>query len=222
MDPMQTAINTIVHSFYATRIYQISQRKDWWTPILVCTLNVVQVGLSVVDTIDGSRIHSIAAIDDNKRSLTMGIAVLSCTAAEDVICAVALSYYLHRNRSGVKSTDTLINKLIVHAINNGALTSLASISAVIVLVPIPKNLVYLAIYEVVGNLYANSLLSTLNSRRSHVLIRASLPVTVDSSHLSFANPGSSSEISSTHAVDTPANVFPKVNFAIIILKNHEL
>ncbi|ESK81303.1 hypothetical protein Moror_12130 [Moniliophthora roreri MCA 2997] len=43
--PVTTATNTIVHLFYAARIYLLSGGKDWWTPAIVCVLKIVQIGM---------------------------------------------------------------------------------------------------------------------------------------------------------------------------------
>ncbi|KAI3615052.1 hypothetical protein WG66_016833 [Moniliophthora roreri] len=226
--PVTTATNTIVHLFYIGRIYKrkrydqlttvhtsrtetskVSHKRDWWTPATLCILKVVQIEtgfevLSIMVTIRATQINNFTLIADNERLMnrvqTMCITALSFTAAVDMICATALSYYLHSNRSGIQRSDTLINKLIIHSINNGALTSLASISVVIVMAPKPKNLLYLAIFEVVGNLYANSLLSTLNSRKSQG--QSSLPIKFDSSNQSFGTLRPMSVIRSTGTGDT--------------------
>ncbi|ESK83237.1 hypothetical protein Moror_3264, partial [Moniliophthora roreri MCA 2997] len=196
----QSAIATIVFMFYAVRIYLLSHKRDWWTPAIVCVLNVAQTALSIALAVGMAKHRFFAVITTNKQSIAIGIAPLFCNAAGDVICAVALSYYLHSNRSGIKSTDTRINKLIIHAINNGVLTVVAAISTVVFAIAKPKNLVYQAVFQVVGNLYANSLLSTLNSRNIHV--KAFLPVSVDSSHLDLAFRPASETSRLTQAADT--------------------
>ncbi|EEB93854.1 hypothetical protein MPER_07439, partial [Moniliophthora perniciosa FA553] len=146
-----SAIKAIVHPFYAARVYQLSHRKDWWTPSFVFILTIGQVVLTIIITVEAAQVLSFTVLADNERIITMTTVLLLVCAAEDVICAVALSYYLHTNRSGIKSTDTLINKLIVHAINNGALTSVVAISVAAFMIPKPKNLVYLAILQVIAN-----------------------------------------------------------------------
>ncbi|EEB97801.1 hypothetical protein MPER_02806, partial [Moniliophthora perniciosa FA553] len=83
-----------------------------------CTLKVVQIVLSIMATIQGTQIQFFMLIADNERLMTMCITALSSAAAIDIICATALSYYLHSSRSGIQRSDTLINKLIIHSINN--------------------------------------------------------------------------------------------------------
>ncbi|KAI3608162.1 hypothetical protein WG66_006602 [Moniliophthora roreri] len=178
-----TAINTIVHLFYAARIYQLSNKRDWWTPGIVCLLKVAHI-LRLVETLT----------ENGRIIILVTIASFACLVTLDVICAVALS------------TNTLINKLIVHTINNGALTSVASASIIIFLVPVPKNLIFFAIYVVEAK---------LNSRRSHV---NALPVAVEPSNLSFATSGLSSGVSSAPVADAPSHTvdFPEPHVEVLI------
>ncbi|EEB93961.1 hypothetical protein MPER_07313, partial [Moniliophthora perniciosa FA553] len=79
------------------------------------------------------------------------------------------------------------------------------------IVPKPKNLIYFSIFEVIGNLYANSLLSTLNSRKSHAHSRVSLPVTVDSSNQSFGTLRTRhGSMSTTHVPEIRNMDYPKI------------
>ncbi|ESK87025.1 hypothetical protein Moror_11985 [Moniliophthora roreri MCA 2997] len=203
--PLTTLIEAIVHSFYAGRIYQLSRKRDWWTPAVVCILKTVQIALSIIITIDVFNIKSYIDIANNKRA--MDISCFLCSLVGDILCAGTLSYYLHTSRSGINSTDSLINKLIIHTVNNGAVTSMAGICLFVFIVPKPKSLIYFAIFQVLSNLYANSLLSTLNSRRPHA--EAPLSVVADSSNHSFGKLRPLNGSISTTATD-------HVNFSVLI------
>ncbi|ESK92609.1 hypothetical protein Moror_4348 [Moniliophthora roreri MCA 2997] len=154
------ALNTIVHLFYTAQIYKISNKKGWWICVILCLLKMVQLASSIYVMVGGGQRHSYMLYFENETFMTMAIVTHTIAAAEDVICASAISYYLHRGRSGIKSTDTLINKLIAHAINNGALTSVAGICSLMLMVSRQKNLLYTGTFTIIGNLYSNSILST--------------------------------------------------------------
>ncbi|KAJ3998613.1 hypothetical protein F5050DRAFT_1710372 [Lentinula boryana] len=76
-------------------------------------------------------------------SLSMTVNVLGAVA--DVMIAAGLFYFLHRSRTGFKKSDTMISKLILIW---------------------GKTLIYVAFYFSLGRLYSNSLLATLNARKS--------------------------------------------------------
>jgi hypothetical protein len=82
----------------------------------------------------------------------------------DVFIAASLCILLHGNRSPVIETNTLVNTLIIYAINRCLLTSLVAVAEVIAFAIIPDSLWFIAIDFVIGKLYANSLLASLNSR----------------------------------------------------------
>ncbi|KAG2040894.1 hypothetical protein BDR03DRAFT_1007671 [Suillus americanus] len=90
----------------------------------------------------------------------------------DVFIAASLCILLHGNRSPFNETNTLVNTLIIYAINRCLLTSVVAVVEVIAFAIIPGSLWFIAIDFVIGKLYANSLLASLNSRsalrgRSH-------------------------------------------------------
>uniref|UniRef100_A0A0W0F250 DUF6534 domain-containing protein n=1 Tax=Moniliophthora roreri TaxID=221103 RepID=A0A0W0F250_MONRR len=217
--PLTTLIEAIVHSFYAGRIYQLSRKRDWWTPAVVCILKTVQIALSIIITIDVFNIKSYIDIANNKRVTAMDISCFLCSLVGDILCAGTLSYYLHTSRSGINSTDSLINKLIIHTVNNGAVTSMAGICLFVFIVPKPKSLIYFAIFQVLSNLYANSLLSTLNSRRPHA--EAPLSVVADSSNHSFGKLRPLNGSISTTATDHPVRIPEPLSDVYISGRNAE-
>ncbi|TFK47847.1 hypothetical protein OE88DRAFT_752907 [Heliocybe sulcata] len=88
------------------------------------------------------------------------------TVLSDVLVAGALCGLLWHERSDFGDTNALIGSLIVWAINRCLLTSILAIIEMITFAARPNEFWYLAVDFVVGKLYANSLLATLNSRKA--------------------------------------------------------
>jgi len=156
-----TAIITlIVHSFFAWRVWILGRGSLIMPSIIMVgaiansalTLTTVAISFQAVEFSEFP--HSI----DITSSTALALAV-----ATDLTIAGSLGYYLHKGRSGYSKTDHLINKLIFWAVNVGILTSSADL-VVLISSEAQSNLVFLAVFEVVGNLYANSMLATLNIR----------------------------------------------------------
>ncbi|KIJ64218.1 hypothetical protein HYDPIDRAFT_28656 [Hydnomerulius pinastri MD-312] len=123
----------------------------------------------------------------------------------DVCIAGALCVLLHGNRSPFYKTNLLVNTLIIYAINRCLLTSAVAVAEVIMFAISPHSLWFLAIDFVIGKLYANSFLASLNSRSSlrgrglHSDVDSSMRMnTVDLSDLRVS-PG---EDSGSHAVNS--------------------
>jgi len=116
---------------------------------------------------------------------------LSLAVVTDVLIAGSLAYYLHTSRSGIKRTDKLVNQLLAYTINNGILTSAFDIVTLVFVTTEVNNLIFLAVFQVVGNLYTNSMMATLNSRKPHVAT-----TTIDEVHFSSIRVAGGSHASS--------------------------
>ncbi|PPQ66561.1 hypothetical protein CVT24_007126 [Panaeolus cyanescens] len=82
----------------------------------------------------------------------------------DILIAVALCVLLGSKRIGFDDTNSIIDRLIIFAINRCILTSAIAIVETIVFSVLPNSFYSVAIDFVIGKLYANSLLAVLNSR----------------------------------------------------------
>ncbi|KAI5122024.1 hypothetical protein M0805_008015 [Coniferiporia weirii] len=85
-------------------------------------------------------------------------------AAADVVIAAVLIVLLHRSRTGVRRSETIINRLIIFTVNTGLLTSFCAILAVIFVSLYPDEYIYITFYICISRMYTNSLLATLNAR----------------------------------------------------------
>ncbi|PPQ96148.1 hypothetical protein CVT26_004783 [Gymnopilus dilepis] len=92
---------------------------------------------------------------------SMGLG-LSC--ALDIMITLSLFFLLRKTRRQSIMLHSIIDSLILYAFEIGTLTSAATVASMLCWVLIDNNLIFLALHFIVGKLYANSLLATLNSR----------------------------------------------------------
>ncbi|TFK41524.1 hypothetical protein BDQ12DRAFT_388149 [Crucibulum laeve] len=175
----------LVHLFYAKRVYTVS-RKNKIITVAIALLTLAGFGMGIVKAFRLKYFYLFGAI------VALQEASISVSVATDILIASSLSYHLHHSRTGLRSTDTLINKLTIFAINNGVLTSVFGIVTLIALRVKSDNLVYFAVFQVIGNLYTNSLLATLNARRSMTSDVISMPLEFSTTSTAMQN-GSSGE-----------------------------
>ncbi|OJT10973.1 hypothetical protein TRAPUB_12512 [Trametes pubescens] len=76
----------------------------------------------------------------------------------------SLAYYLHTRRTGLRQSNDIITKLIGLSVTTGLLIAAFNIADLIAYVTADKNLYVLFFNFMLGKLYANSLLTSLNSR----------------------------------------------------------
>ncbi|KAF9459307.1 hypothetical protein BDZ94DRAFT_1048553 [Collybia nuda] len=151
-----------VHTFYTRRVYYMSQKNVPLT-IVIVVLSLVHFGSHVFSTVEGFQFLS----DDQRWTYVPAYLSVSLflAAVTDITIVASLTHYLRKNKSGMQNTDTIVNYLITHIVGNGILTTVVDI-LVLIFAIVNRNMIYLAIYQVVANLYANSVLASLNSRRS--------------------------------------------------------
>ncbi|KAK0490031.1 hypothetical protein EDD18DRAFT_1188022 [Armillaria luteobubalina] len=203
----------LVYLFYARRIYYLSNHNVPLVAVIIF-LSVCRLGTSLGLT--GFSIHLKYFVQFERHSVTSLVrASLAIHVVTDFLVAGSLCYYLHSSRTGVKRTDTLINRLMVYAIHNGLITAVADILVMAFNIAYPGNLVYLAVYQIVANLYSNSLLATLNARRPSKQVNNNFTSEVDMLSLStfgngrttaINNPNTRVDINITSDVDTMRDI----------------
>ncbi|KAF5353533.1 hypothetical protein D9756_007836 [Leucocoprinus leucothites] len=186
---LNVIIAFVVQCFFTRKIHILCGPKFKWFVTSIISLSVVAhlaFGLETVVFLfikkELSKLPEMTLIAATPFAIT---AVLS-----DIFIAGALCWLLHGSKTNFKRTNTVISKLIVYAINRCLLTSLVAVGEVIAFSASPHTLWYLAIDFVIGKLYANSLLATLNSRQS--IKAAASNISGNSVHLSDLEFGSGS------------------------------
>jgi len=162
---MNVILAFIVQCFFTKRIYFLCPPKvKWWLPS--CTGFIVLAhfcfGLETVGEFFQKK--AFVKLQEAKWDAALPFAVAAILS--DVVIAAALCTLLNNNRTEYKATNNLINRLILLAINRCVLTSAIAIVEVIVYAVRPNSSYFLAIDFLIGKLYANSLLASLNSRES--------------------------------------------------------
>ncbi|KAF8871071.1 hypothetical protein BD779DRAFT_1454541, partial [Infundibulicybe gibba] len=148
-------------SFLTMRIWRLSDRNIWITSVMV---------LSVLGEFGMSMAHGKVAGSSNSTYLTDVIRCLSImvnvlAATSDILIVAMLCILLHQARTGSPSSDTMINKLILFAVNTGFLTSLCAVASLVSILVAGGTFLYIGFFFCIGRLYTNSLLANLNARK---------------------------------------------------------
>ncbi|KAG2158768.1 uncharacterized protein EDB93DRAFT_564380 [Suillus bovinus] len=155
---VNTTLPFIVHSFYCHRVWIISDKNIYVTiPIILFAALSYVLGLTV--------------IPPQKTGAFSNDAILKISAADafqNVLCDSAISlsvyFYLRPGRSGVRRTDTRIQRITNNFIGMGFLVCLLAIG-IFILYWAKWFAAIGGVAMVLRNSYANSLLSILNARK---------------------------------------------------------
>ncbi|THH11133.1 hypothetical protein EW146_g8148 [Bondarzewia mesenterica] len=162
-------VGTVVKICFGMRVWKFSKGNYVITGFIVI-MALVQLGFAFSKSPHMHDIDHTCLMHDYDTSsifhqITIATTSLALGVTTDIFTAAALSYFLHKMRTGYTKSDTLINQLILYSVNNGFLTSVCSLAVVILYNIMPTNFIFMGMYFVLSKLYANSCLSTLNTRR---------------------------------------------------------
>ncbi|KAJ7126261.1 hypothetical protein C8R44DRAFT_874624 [Mycena epipterygia] len=85
--------------------------------------------------------------------------------AADILITAALCWRLNKQRTGIQSTNVLLNWLITTAVNRGVLTMLSAALNLILFSAKPRTFYFIVWILLSGKFYMNSMLATLNTRQ---------------------------------------------------------
>ncbi|KAJ7180978.1 hypothetical protein C8R46DRAFT_1211266 [Mycena filopes] len=143
-----TALVTfLVHCFFAHRIFLLS-RKNWVMPLPVLALTLLRLAASAVSTSEMYHYGSYDLFREHARWIfTLGLSVSSLV---DLLITGLLIYLFQKNRTGTGRLNHVIDKLILYGLETGSLTCVGTITAMLLWVITPRNLIFLGLHVVIG------------------------------------------------------------------------
>ncbi|KAJ7141651.1 hypothetical protein C8R46DRAFT_1135466 [Mycena filopes] len=155
-------VGPVVQAFYAYRILRLSHNHV--VPIICWLLSLFRfvnlLGIAIASFVVGDLIEFKA------RFSWLVVTSLAISAFTDVLITGTTCYFLRaqsESRHQFQRTKRMIDLMILWTIQTGLLTSITSVVMLICFLSM-DNLVWVAILFLVSRSFANSLLSTLNSR----------------------------------------------------------
>ncbi|KAJ7362557.1 hypothetical protein DFH08DRAFT_1073669 [Mycena albidolilacea] len=149
--------------FYASRIWILTKR-DWRYTAPVVLLALCQFVAGLVQTVEVAKVHLYTKLQaaTGPISSTQSGATLAC----DLTITAILCYVLRKSRSGIRRTDSAVDRMIIFALNRGAMTSIWALLQLIFFVGMPGTFVFMMFILPSSQLYVISVCSMLISRES--------------------------------------------------------
>lgn len=171
-------LGVCVRIFYLWRIWLLSERNVLLVASLF-TLYIVHIGFGFGSAISCVLHATWTEYQNNHITFLINVIALSLGCASDIVTAAILIYFFWNARTEFEGSHRIINVLMAYALNTGALTSMTSLLMIFTYVFLKNNLLFAGVFMVLGRLYANSVLGTLNTRQ---ILRAhrSAPQTLQS------------------------------------------
>ncbi|KAI9441006.1 hypothetical protein H4582DRAFT_1514181 [Lactarius indigo] len=168
-------ITFLAQLFFSHRVFRLS-RGNWYITTPLVMLSCARLGAALVSTTEMGKLRSFHLFVENFGYVfTLGLS-MACTV--DIGVTASMCYFLHMSRTGFGEMDHIIDTIMLYTFNNGALTCVTTVVSMICWLTMPRNLIFLGLHFAISKLYANSLLATLNGRRS-IRKRKMGPIEVD-------------------------------------------
>ncbi|EIW57724.1 uncharacterized protein TRAVEDRAFT_48759 [Trametes versicolor FP-101664 SS1] len=150
--------------FYARRVWLIGPKYRFLVVIAV----VIFLGELACSTYAAAQASLLPSYGEFRELTWLYSVAFALVVVSDIILTTVLIFVLHRSRTGIAKTDSMLDVLIAYIISTGLLTEIFSIlSLIFPLVYLNStSMVYIALDIVVTKMYVNSVIGTLNFRRT--------------------------------------------------------
>ncbi|KAN0135333.1 hypothetical protein V8E53_006898 [Lactarius tabidus] len=150
---------TAVQFFYARRIYLVCQNIIIpMVIVFICICSFasgIYTNVTLLSTQTQSRYNSLLI------NVYVG---MGCTILVDALITSLMCWALHRKKTGVASTDSMIMTLMAYTMNAGLLSTALGVAMTISFILAPDSMITQGIFWIVSKCYVNSMLAMLNSR----------------------------------------------------------
>ncbi|KAJ6611005.1 hypothetical protein B0H10DRAFT_379785 [Mycena sp. CBHHK59/15] len=160
--PLNGILSGMAQSFYIWRIWSLTHKL--WLPMIIGCIMLVQVVavfyFGIVVSIEGRVVERLLALSPE---ITLW---LTGSATCDILITISLVFILGRRKRHTKfqRTTSTINRLIRFCVETGSVTSLGALIEVILWLSCRQWNFHFIPFLVLGKLYSNMLMATLNCR----------------------------------------------------------
>ncbi|KAJ7761120.1 hypothetical protein B0H16DRAFT_1719816 [Mycena metata] len=169
----------MAQSFYIWRIYSLS--KSIYAPIFIA-LFTVSFYYGIVVSIEGRGVDKLFALSPEITALARWFDLVSYkqtprlntrplgSAACDMLITLSLVWVFSRQKkkTNFSRTSGIINRLIRYSVETGAVTTIGAVIEVTLWLTSRQWNIHFIFFLVIGKLYSNMLMATLNARCSNV------------------------------------------------------
>jgi len=149
-----------IQCFYAWRIRVLS--KSTPLAMFIAAIALMQGSAAIAEGVSVLVTQNVPGTQVDTFKITT--VWLGGTAACDVIIASLMVYFLSRSRTGFRSTDSVLNKLIRIIVETGMATAIVAIIELSMFLSFKHNFYHIVPSLMLSKLYSNSLLVLLNNR----------------------------------------------------------
>jgi len=164
-----SVVSLWVQFFFVYRIWMLGKKDSWWLCILICLFSVVDTAAAFVG---GVYAHVHGQVAHGRTLKVLAMTWLIGNTASDVLIAAAMLYHIQRlakqratGRDGPLSNYALV-RVVRLTVETNILTTTVSIVSLLMVILYPDKNYFVCPTSILGKLYSNTLLVSLNNRIS--------------------------------------------------------
>lgn len=160
---IEGVVSLTVQSFFVYRIWVLSSRESWW----LCSIISLFSTVAAVSVVSGGIYAHITKVFAKGRVLKIFALVwLIGSILADGLISISMIFHLEKRRTdgGGFFSDHALSRIVRLTVETNILTTFVAIVALVVIVVHPDKDWYTCPTAVMGKLYSNALLASLNNR----------------------------------------------------------
>ncbi|KAI0065249.1 hypothetical protein BV25DRAFT_1913863 [Artomyces pyxidatus] len=178
LEPFFTyTVSFIAQMFFIEKIYLLSRSKLIGGILTLLSLTAWVLGLTIMAIVFADNVLN------NPLMAKVNIGQKTLSTLIEVLVAAGMCYLFSSRQTGAKSTDSMLQRLIIFALSRGVVMSVIQICYTIVVFSYPNQLYWVIFHFMLGKLSCNSVLASLNVRE---IMRGGSYASSSGGHNSFA------------------------------------
>ncbi|KAJ7693430.1 hypothetical protein B0H17DRAFT_1199936 [Mycena rosella] len=161
---INVAVCFLVQLFFARRVHLLNQRR-LIMPIIIVLFAAAGVVAGIFIVVDISKSQFVASLASPRMKVEVAL-TNAFQAMADLTATCAMSYEFYTNRGSIKSTNTLLEKLLAVTVARGGLVTVAQFVTLALYVAQPTTLNWMPAHFTLGKLSHITMILILNSRES--------------------------------------------------------
>ncbi|KAJ7081207.1 hypothetical protein B0H15DRAFT_953217 [Mycena belliarum] len=148
-------------AYFSYLIYKLRTDRFLF-PTAIFILSVAGLGAGIAQTVLSIKVKRFSELPSTSAATnTQAAFALAC----DILITVGLCWRLSNCRTGVQSTNKMLNFFIMTGLNRGLLTMVTAALNIILFLTQPGTFYFMLVLVLSGKLYMNSMLAMLNTRK---------------------------------------------------------
>ncbi|KAJ7497729.1 hypothetical protein FB451DRAFT_241958 [Mycena latifolia] len=154
----------LVQLFFARRVYLLNQRR-LVMPVIITLFALAGLVTGIFIVVDISKSPFVASLASERMKIEVAL-TNTFEAMSDLVATFAMSWEFYRNRGSIKSTNTLLERLLGVTVARGGLVTVAQFVTLALYVAQPTTLNWMPAHFTLGKLSHITMVLILNSRES--------------------------------------------------------